>query len=42
MHQLIEKMIMPAFNRPLLEARHDGAVFDWSARGWLSPRIPTW
>ncbi len=28
MHQLIEKMILPAFNSPLLEARHDGAVFD--------------
>ncbi len=27
MHQLIEKMILPAFNSPLLEARHDGAVF---------------
>jgi hydrogenase expression/formation protein HypE len=28
MHQLIEKMILPAFQSPLLEARHDGAVFD--------------
>jgi len=28
MHQLIETMILPAFNSPLLEARHDGAVFD--------------
>jgi hydrogenase expression/formation protein HypE len=28
MHQLIEKMILPAFNSPLLEARHDGAVFE--------------
>ncbi|PSH04730.1 MAG: hydrogenase expression/formation protein HypE [Acidobacteria bacterium] len=27
MHQLIEKMILPAFNSPLLETRHDGAVF---------------
>jgi hydrogenase expression/formation protein HypE len=27
MHQLIEKMIMPAFKNPLLETRHDGAVF---------------
>jgi hydrogenase expression/formation protein HypE len=28
MHQLIEKMILPAFDCPLLEARHDGAVFE--------------
>jgi hydrogenase expression/formation protein HypE len=28
MHQLIEKMILPAFNNSLLETRHDGAVFD--------------
>ncbi|MDR3765048.1 MAG: hydrogenase expression/formation protein HypE [Acidobacteriota bacterium] len=28
MHQLIERMILPAFQSPLLEARHDGAVFD--------------
>jgi hydrogenase expression/formation protein HypE len=28
MHQLIEKMILPAFASPLLEARHDGAVFE--------------
>ncbi len=28
MHLLIEKMILPAFNSPLLEARHDGAVFE--------------
>ena len=28
MHQLIEKMILPAFRSPLLEMRHDGAVFD--------------
>src|ERR1039458_9147698 len=28
MHQLIEKMILPAFNSPLLETRHDGAVFE--------------
>lgn len=27
MHQLIEKMILPAFKSPLLETRHDGAVF---------------
>jgi len=27
MHQLIEKMILPAFQSPLLETRHDGAVF---------------
>ncbi|MBX3063635.1 MAG: hydrogenase expression/formation protein HypE [Anaerolineae bacterium] len=25
-HNLLEKMIVPAFNNPLLEARHDGAV----------------
>ena len=28
MHQLIEKMILPAFQSPLLETRHDGAVFE--------------
>jgi hydrogenase expression/formation protein HypE len=28
MHQLIETMILPAFKSPLLETRHDGAVFD--------------
>src|ERR1700687_783045 len=28
MHQLIEKMILPAFNNSLLETRHAGAVFD--------------
>lgn len=28
MHQLIETMILPAFNSPLLETRHDGAVFE--------------
>lgn len=28
MHQLIERMILPAFNSPLLETRHDGAVFE--------------
>jgi hydrogenase expression/formation protein HypE len=28
MHQLIEKMILPAFASPLLETRHDGAVFE--------------
>lgn len=27
MHQLIEKMFGPAFGNPLLDARHDGAVF---------------
>jgi hydrogenase expression/formation protein HypE len=26
-HQLIEKMIAPAFSNPALDARHDGAVF---------------
>ncbi|MBN2242409.1 MAG: hydrogenase expression/formation protein HypE [Acidobacteria bacterium] len=26
-HQLIEKMFLPAFGNPALEARHDGAVF---------------
>jgi hydrogenase expression/formation protein HypE len=26
MHQLIERMFVPAFRNPLLEARHDGAV----------------
>jgi hydrogenase expression/formation protein HypE len=28
MHQLIEKMIVPAFQSPLAESRHDGAVFN--------------
>jgi len=28
MHQLIEKMILPAFSNSLLETRHDGAVFE--------------
>lgn len=30
MHNLIEKMMVPAFGNPLLEARHDGAVMDVS------------
>jgi hydrogenase expression/formation protein HypE len=28
MHQLIERMFVSSFSNPLLEARHDGAVFD--------------
>ncbi len=28
MHQLIEKMFLPLFGNPLLEARHDGAVVE--------------
>src|SRR5512146_2085502 len=27
MHQLLEKMVLPAFRNELLESRHDGAVF---------------
>lgn len=27
-HQLIEKMFLPAFSNSMIEARHDGAVFD--------------
>ncbi len=27
MHQLLEKMVLPAFKNDLLESRHDGAVF---------------
>lgn len=27
MHQLLEKMVIPAFSNDLLESRHDGAVF---------------
>jgi hydrogenase expression/formation protein HypE len=27
MHSLLEKMVLPAFSNPLLETRHDGAVF---------------
>src|SRR5262245_24860114 len=29
-HQLIEKMILPAFRNPALESQHDGAVFSMS------------
>lgn len=32
MHQLIEKMFVPAFNNTLLESRHDGAVFNLESR----------
>jgi hydrogenase expression/formation protein HypE len=28
MHQLLEKMILPAFDSPIAESRHDGAVFE--------------
>jgi hydrogenase expression/formation protein HypE len=28
MHQLIERMLVPSFHNPLLDVRHDGAVFD--------------
>ncbi len=28
MHQLLEKMILPAFDSPLADSRHDGAVFE--------------
>lgn len=28
MHELLERCIVPAFRNPLLEARHDGAVFN--------------
>lgn len=31
MHQLIERMFVSSFGNPLLEARHDGAVFDIGA-----------
>jgi len=31
MHQLIEKMFVPAFSNSLLEARHDGAVLEFGA-----------
>lgn len=31
MHQLIEQMFVTSFGNPLLEARHDGAVFDVAA-----------
>jgi hydrogenase expression/formation protein HypE len=27
MHQLLEKLVIPTFKNPMLEARHDGAVF---------------
>lgn len=32
MHNLIEKMIGPAFSNPLLDSRHDGAVFPLSGK----------
>jgi len=32
MHALLEKLIFPAFRNPLLEQRHDGAVFDVPGR----------
>ncbi len=32
-HQLIEKMIAPAFSNPALDARHDGAVFSVAEGG---------
>ena len=32
MHQLIEKMFLPAFGNPRLDARHDGAVLEPGAR----------
>jgi hydrogenase expression/formation protein HypE len=28
MHQLIERMLVPTFHNPLLDVRHDGAVFE--------------
>lgn len=28
MHALLESLVLPAFSNPLLDARHDGAVFD--------------
>ena len=31
MHQLIERMFVPTFRNPLLDARHDGAVFTLAA-----------
>jgi hydrogenase expression/formation protein HypE len=32
MHGLLEKLILPAFRNPLLDERHDGAVFDVPGR----------
>ncbi|MBI2933463.1 MAG: hydrogenase expression/formation protein HypE [Planctomycetes bacterium] len=32
MHGLLEKLILPAFRNPLLDQRHDGAVFDVPGR----------
>lgn len=37
MHTLIEKLIVPAFANPLLDTRHDGAVFQVGDTG--SPRL---
>jgi hydrogenase expression/formation protein HypE len=31
-HQLIEKIFLPAFGNPVLETRHDGAVFELPSR----------
>ena len=40
MNQLIERIFLTAFANPLLEARHDGAVFSLSARaGRLHHRL---
>lgn len=32
MHALLEKLILPAFRNPMLDERHDGAVFDVPGR----------
>lgn len=32
MHDLLDKLILPAFRNPLLEEKHDGAVFDVPGR----------
>src|SRR5687768_8694619 len=32
MHNLIEKMMITAFGNPLLEARHDGAVLNFTGQ----------
>lgn len=41
MHTLIEKMIAPAFSNPLLDTRHDGAVFQVGSVGSLRMAFTT-
>lgn len=38
-HQLIEKMFMPAFHNPLLDSRHDGAIFGLGHNPGEGPQV---